>query len=206
MQPEALKLASRTRRRSSAASTCSFSSGKINSFIYHILIIINISPLLMCFTTVCFTASSDEDTVISPREKKQRNTKGFTDFCVKNVLSQHGFGRREIEIAEQEMPGIMTLRKRAREDKPLRNANIVCCTHINAQTAVMVEGLIELGASVRWASCNIYSTQVCKGNIFFKFYKLIYIFLRTLLPLPWPKLAFRYLLGVAKPRKISGGV
>ncbi|XP_073814850.1 adenosylhomocysteinase-like 2 [Musca autumnalis] len=134
VQPEALKLASRTRRRSSAASTCSF-------------------------TSTCFTASSDEEIVISPREKKQRNTKGFTDFCVKNVLGQHAFGRREIEIAEQEMPGIMTLRKRAREDKPLRNAKIVCCTHINAQTAVMVEGLVELGASVRWASCNIYSTQ-----------------------------------------------
>ncbi|XP_075147749.1 adenosylhomocysteinase-like 2 [Haematobia irritans] len=132
-QPAALKKAISTRRRSSAASTCSFSSA-------------------------CFTGSSDEDE-ISPREKTQRNTKGFTDFCVKNVTGQHAFGRREIEIAEQEMPGIMTLRRRACDDKPLKNAKIVCCTHINAQTAVLIETLIELGASVRWAACNIYSTQ-----------------------------------------------
>lgn len=59
-----------------------------------------------------------------------------------------------------EMPGIMALRKRATEDKPLKNAKIVGCTHINAQTAVLIETLAELGASVRWAACNIYSTQV----------------------------------------------
>lgn len=59
-----------------------------------------------------------------------------------------------------EMPGIMALRKRASEDKPLKNAKIVGCTHINAQTAVLIETLAELGASVRWAACNIYSTQV----------------------------------------------
>lgn len=58
------------------------------------------------------------------------------------------------------MPGIMALRKRASEDKPLKNAKIVGCTHINAQTAVLIETLVELGASVRWAACNIYSTQV----------------------------------------------
>lgn len=58
------------------------------------------------------------------------------------------------------MPGIMILRKRARDDKPLKNARIVGCTHVNAQTAVLIETLIELGASVRWAACNIYSTQV----------------------------------------------
>jgi len=132
-QPSALKKASMTRRRSSAASTCSFSSA-------------------------CYTASSEEET-ISPREKKQRNTTGSDDFCVKNLASQHVFGRREIEIAEKEMPGIMTLRKRASEDKPLLNARIVGCTHINAQTAVLIETLVQLGATVRWAACNIYSTQ-----------------------------------------------
>uniref|UniRef100_A0A0K8UBT7 Putative adenosylhomocysteinase 2 n=1 Tax=Bactrocera latifrons TaxID=174628 RepID=A0A0K8UBT7_BACLA len=57
------------------------------------------------------------------------------------------------------MPGILALRKRASEDKPLKNAQIVGCTHINAQTAVLIETLVELGASVRWAACNIYSTQ-----------------------------------------------
>lgn len=53
---------------------------------------------------------------MSPREKIQKTDKGFTDFCVRNI-SQHAFGRREIEIAEQEMPGIMALRKRAADDK-----------------------------------------------------------------------------------------
>lgn len=57
------------------------------------------------------------------------------------------------------MPGIMALRRRACDDKPLKNARIVGCTHINAQTAVLIETLAELGASVRWAACNIYSTQ-----------------------------------------------
>lgn len=95
-----------------------------------------------------------------PREKRQRNTAGSSDFCVKNINSQQAFGRREIEIAEKEMPGILALRKRASEDKPLKNAQIVGCTHINAQTAVLIETLVELGASVRWAACNIYSTQV----------------------------------------------
>lgn len=65
------------------------------------------------------------------------------------------------------MPGIMALRKRAAEDKPLKNAKIVGCTHINAQTAVLIETLAALGASFRWAACNIYSTQVCTIFIFF---------------------------------------
>lgn len=64
---------------------------------------------------------------------------------------------------ETEMPGIMALRKRASDDKPLKNAKIVGCTHINAQTAVLIETLAVLGASVRWAACNIYSTQVCSN-------------------------------------------
>ncbi|XP_036346687.1 adenosylhomocysteinase-like 2 [Rhagoletis pomonella] len=132
-QPSALKMATMTRRRSSAASTCSFSSA-------------------------CYTGSSDEDTV-SPREKKQRNSAGNSDFCVKNITSQHAFGRKEIEIAEKEMPGILALRKRASQDKPLKNSQIVGCTHLNAQTAVLIETLVELGATVRWAACNIYSTQ-----------------------------------------------
>jgi len=61
-----------------------------------------------------------------------------------------------------EMPGIIALRKRAADDKPLKNAKIVGCTHINAQTAVLIETLAALGASLRWAACNIYSTQVNK--------------------------------------------
>ena len=56
------------------------------------------------------------------------------------------------------MPQIMTLRHKAKEDKPLKGAKIVVCTHINTQTAVMVETLVTLGAQVRWATCNIYCT------------------------------------------------
>ncbi|EDW58932.2 uncharacterized protein Dvir_GJ10596 [Drosophila virilis] len=109
------------------------------------------------FSSACFTETSDEDE-ISPKDVKQNNSHGSSDFCVKNI-GKAAFGRREIEIAEQEMPGIMTLRKRAAADKPLKNAKIVGCTHINAQTAVLIETLIQLGASVRWAACNIFSTQ-----------------------------------------------
>lgn len=76
-------------------------------------------------------------------------------FCV-----QVEFGRREIAIAEQEMPGVMALRQKAKADKPLSGAKVVGCTHITAQAAVLIETLIELGATVRWSACNIYSTQV----------------------------------------------
>merc|ERR1711971_81163 len=105
-----------------------------------------------------YSGSSSEDEGDSPRDKDQKNSKGEKDFCVRKI-EQHTYGRREIEIAEQEMPGIMALRKKAKEDKPLTGARIVGCTHINAQTAVLVETLIALGAQVRWAACNIYSTQ-----------------------------------------------
>ncbi|KFO90378.1 Putative adenosylhomocysteinase 3, partial [Buceros rhinoceros silvestris] len=80
-----------------------------------------------------YTDSSDDET--SPRDKQQKNSKGSSDFCVKNI-KQAEFGRREIEIAEQEMPALMALRKRAQGEKPLAGAKIVGCTHITAQTAV----------------------------------------------------------------------
>lgn len=105
-----------------------------------------------------YTGSSSDEEDASPRDNVQKNSKGSTEFCIKR-LSQHNYGRREIEIAEQEMPGIMALRHKAKEDKPLKGARIVGCTHINAQTAVLIETLIHLGAQVRWAACNIYSTQ-----------------------------------------------
>merc|ERR1711953_1423865 len=101
-------------------------------------------------------SSSDEEG--SPREKIQVNSKGTSDFCVRKI-EQHTYGRREIEIAEQEMPGIIALRNKAKDDKPLTGARIVGCTHINAQTAVLIETLVAMGAQVRWAACNIYSTQ-----------------------------------------------
>jgi len=105
-----------------------------------------------------YTESSSDNEEGSPRENEQKNSAGASDFCIKRI-SQHNYGRREIEIAEQEMPGIMALRQKAKEDKPLKGARIVGCTHINAQTAVLIETLVQLGAQVRWAACNIFSTQ-----------------------------------------------
>src|SRR5271157_2869670 len=69
------------------------------------------------------------------------------------------FGRKEIEIAETEMPGLMALRAEYGTSRPLAGARIAGCLHMTIQTAVLIETLIELGASVRWSSCNIFSTQ-----------------------------------------------
>jgi len=69
------------------------------------------------------------------------------------------FGRKEIEIAEKEMPGLMSLRKKYGKEKPLKGARITGSLHMTIQTAVLIETLVELGADVRWASCNIFSTQ-----------------------------------------------
>ncbi|MCF7862053.1 adenosylhomocysteinase [Candidatus Woesearchaeota archaeon] len=70
-----------------------------------------------------------------------------------------GFGRKEIELAEIEMPGLMSLREKYAKEKPLRGAQITGSLHMTIQTAVLIETLVALGASVRWASCNIFSTQ-----------------------------------------------
>ncbi len=69
------------------------------------------------------------------------------------------FGRKEIEIAEKEMPGLMAVRKKYSAEKPLKGAKITGSLHMTIQTAVLIETLVELGADVRWASCNIFSTQ-----------------------------------------------
>ncbi len=74
-------------------------------------------------------------------------------------ISLADFGRKEIELAEKEMPGLMSLRKKFGENKPLKGARIMGSLHMTIQTAVLIETLVELGADVRWASCNIYSTQ-----------------------------------------------
>jgi adenosylhomocysteinase len=74
-------------------------------------------------------------------------------------LSLADWGRKEIEIAESEMPGLMALRKEYGPHKPLRGARIAGCLHMTVQTAVLIETLVELGAEVTWTSCNIYSTQ-----------------------------------------------
>jgi adenosylhomocysteinase len=83
---------------------------------------------------------------------------GAPDFKVAD-LSLADFGRKEIELAEHEMPGLMALRERYGADKPLRGARITGSLHMTIQTAVLIETLLELGADVRWASCNIFSTQ-----------------------------------------------
>ncbi len=74
-------------------------------------------------------------------------------------LSLAAFGRKEIELAEKEMPGLMALRKKYAGEKPLTGARITGSLHMTIQTAVLIETLVELGADVRWASCNIFSTQ-----------------------------------------------
>ncbi len=79
-------------------------------------------------------------------------------YKVKN-MALAGLGRKEIEIAEVEMPGLMALRKKYGASKPLKGARIAGCLHMTIQTAVLMETLIELGAEVRWSSCNIFSTQ-----------------------------------------------
>ena len=70
-----------------------------------------------------------------------------------------GFGRKEIELAEAEMPALMTLREKYKDSQPLAGANILGCIHMTIQTAVLMETLVDLGAKVRWSSCNIFSTQ-----------------------------------------------
>ena len=74
-------------------------------------------------------------------------------------LSLAEWGRKEIKLAEAEMPGLMALRDKYRDSKPLKGARIAGCLHMTIQTAVLIETLIELGAEVRWSSCNIFSTQ-----------------------------------------------
>src|SRR5256885_7340548 len=82
----------------------------------------------------------------------------FNDFVVKD-LGLADFGRKEIEIAETEMPGLMALRAEYGAAKPLAGARITGSLHMTIQTAVLIETLIALGAQIRWASCNIFSTQ-----------------------------------------------
>lgn len=86
----------------------------------------------------------------------------MTDYNLKYKVADINladWGRKEIEIAEKEMPGLMSLRKKYGAEKPLKGARITGSLHMTIQTAVLIETLVELGADVRWASCNIFSTQ-----------------------------------------------
>jgi adenosylhomocysteinase len=110
------------------------------------------------------SSSSEEDEAVeevSPRERVLKNSNRFSDFRIRTIKTAP-YGRKEIEMAEQEMPGLMLLRRKtcaSTGDKPLKGARIVGCTHITAQSAVLIETLVECGAKVRWCSCNIHSTQ-----------------------------------------------
>jgi len=89
-------------------------------------------------------------------------TKGQIDFSLKNKvkdISLADWGRKEIELAEAEMPGLMSLRTEYAGKKPLAGARIAGCLHMTIQTAVLIETLVDLGAEVKWSSCNIFSTQ-----------------------------------------------
>ena len=87
-----------------------------------------------------------------------RSADSFTDYVVRD-LSLADFGRKEVEIAETEMPGLMALRAEFGGSRPLAGARITGSLHMTIQTAVLIETLVALGAEVRWASCNIFSTQ-----------------------------------------------
>ena len=84
--------------------------------------------------------------------------KNKDDFKVADI-SLASWGRKEISIAETEMPALMTLRKKYHAEQPLKDARILGCIHMTIQTAVLIETLESLGAEVRWTSCNIFSTQ-----------------------------------------------
>ena len=89
-------------------------------------------------------------------------TKSNIDFTLKNKvkdISLAAWGRKEIRLAEAEMPGLMALREEYGASQPLKGARIAGCLHMTIQTAVLIETLVALGAEVRWSSCNIFSTQ-----------------------------------------------
>src|SRR5215510_5477132 len=85
-------------------------------------------------------------------------SKDFKDYYVKDI-SQAAFGRKEMSIAESEMPGLMSIRKEFGASQPLKGARIAGSLHMTIQTAMLIDTLKALGADIRWASCNIYSTQ-----------------------------------------------
>ncbi len=87
-----------------------------------------------------------------------KNTTATNDFKVAD-LSLAEWGRKEIEIAEKEMPGLMAIREKYAQEKPLAGVRVTGSLHMTIQTAVLIETMVELGADVRWASCNIFSTQ-----------------------------------------------
>ena len=89
---------------------------------------------------------------------KNKTDNKFTAYKVKDI-SLADWGRKEINLAEAEMPGLMALRERYKNEKPLKDSRIAGCLHMTIQTAVLIETLVDLGADVTWSSCNVFSTQ-----------------------------------------------
>ena len=101
---------------------------------------------------VKFAINNHEDTIMSTK------TVAYVPYKVKDIALAD-WGRKEIELAEAEMPGLMALRKEYKNEQPLKGARIAGCLHMTIQTAVLIETLVALGAEVTWSSCNIFSTQ-----------------------------------------------
>src|SRR3712207_7859800 len=97
-------------------------------------------------------------TAVQTERRAQGGATERPPFKVRD-LSRAEFGRKEIRLAEYEMPGLMAIRAEFGERKPLAGARIMGSLHMTVQTAVLIETLVELGADVRWVSCNIFSTQ-----------------------------------------------
>ena len=96
--------------------------------------------------------------ILNKDKNMSTKTATYTPFKVKDI-SLAEWGRKEIELAEAEMPGLMSLREEYKDSQPLKGARIAGCLHMTIQTAVLIETLIALGADVTWSSCNIFSTQ-----------------------------------------------
>ena len=90
--------------------------------------------------------------------KAKSNGAAQPDYQVKDI-SLADWGRKTIDVSEQEMPGLMSIRKKYAPGKPLKGVRVTGSLHMTIQTAVLIETLVALGANVRWASCNIFSTQ-----------------------------------------------
>ncbi|KRO60692.1 MAG: adenosylhomocysteinase, partial [Verrucomicrobia subdivision 6 bacterium BACL9 MAG-120507-bin52] len=95
---------------------------------------------------------------LEPKTKVSKAPKSAPEYKVKDI-SLAEFGRKEIQIAEKEMPGLMAIREKYAKGKPLAGVRVTGSLHMTIQTAVLIETFVELGADVRWASCNIFSTQ-----------------------------------------------
>src|SRR3989338_3972813 len=99
-----------------------------------------------------------ENSMSTVATKKTKTAVTLHDYKVADI-NLADWGRKEIIIAETEMPGLMALRKEYAAKQPLKGARIAGCLHMTIQTAVLIETLVALGATVRWSSCNIFSTQ-----------------------------------------------